>query len=284
MGALQLTYEPKFKIVHRTGEPMRSHEAKSVQLWLSVDPLAESGSDVGAYVYCFNNPINLTDPDGRWPDMPSWKDIKKSYNDAKSSAVKTYNQTKASVTRNYNEAKSTIASNYSEAKTSVTKNYNIAKQNAIQAKEDVVKVTTQTLKNTQKWTKDHKEQLLAGAKILQDKGDDLATAGLVAAAVGAPIAGVGAAPDLKVAGWGGILSTVGTVVEIGVKIITEDDKAMGDIGDYVATEVITAGVGKILPGTKGHKKEIKGAIRATNEIIKNEVGNQVGSIIEEARK
>ena len=41
MGALQLTYEPTLKIVHRTGELMRSHEAKSVQLWLSVDPLAE---------------------------------------------------------------------------------------------------------------------------------------------------------------------------------------------------------------------------------------------------
>ena len=70
MGALQLTYEPKFKIVHRTGELMRSHEAKSVQLWLTVDPLAEKFPNVGSYVYCFNNPINLTDPDGMAPDPP----------------------------------------------------------------------------------------------------------------------------------------------------------------------------------------------------------------------
>jgi hypothetical protein len=65
MGALQLTYEPNLKIVHRTGEPMRSHEAKSVQLWLSVDPLAEKYPNMSPYIYCHNNPINMIDPDGR---------------------------------------------------------------------------------------------------------------------------------------------------------------------------------------------------------------------------
>ncbi|WP_379802972.1 hypothetical protein [Flavobacterium ardleyense] len=34
-------------------------------LWLNVDPLAEKFSHVGCYVYVFNNPINLIDPDGR---------------------------------------------------------------------------------------------------------------------------------------------------------------------------------------------------------------------------
>ena len=67
MGALQLTYEPKFKIVHRTGELMRSHEAKSVQLWLSIDPLAEKYPGVSPYAYCLNNPILYIDPDGRDP-------------------------------------------------------------------------------------------------------------------------------------------------------------------------------------------------------------------------
>lgn len=66
MGALQLTYEPKFKIVHRTGELMRSHEAKVVQLWLSVDPLAEVQPNKTPYHFCSNNPINRIDPDGRW--------------------------------------------------------------------------------------------------------------------------------------------------------------------------------------------------------------------------
>ncbi|MFY7937536.1 MAG: hypothetical protein ACOVOQ_09165, partial [Flavobacterium sp.] len=48
-----------------TGELMHSHEAKSVQLWLSVDPLAEKHPDYSPYVYCANNPVLYVDPDGR---------------------------------------------------------------------------------------------------------------------------------------------------------------------------------------------------------------------------
>jgi RHS repeat-associated protein len=36
-------------------------------IWLSVDPLAEKYPNVNPYAFCFNNPINLTDPDGREP-------------------------------------------------------------------------------------------------------------------------------------------------------------------------------------------------------------------------
>jgi hypothetical protein len=36
-------------------------------LWLNVDPLAEKMQNIGAYVYTFNNPINLIDPDGQAP-------------------------------------------------------------------------------------------------------------------------------------------------------------------------------------------------------------------------
>ena len=67
MGALQLTYEPKFKIVHRTGELMRSHEAKSVQLWLSIDPLAEKFPNMSPYAFCNNNPLYFVDPTGMAP-------------------------------------------------------------------------------------------------------------------------------------------------------------------------------------------------------------------------
>lgn len=76
MGCLQLIYEPKFKIVHRTGELMRSHEAKSVQLWLSVDPLAEKFPHQSPYVFTDNNPINLIDPDGRAAVKPPLKGTK----------------------------------------------------------------------------------------------------------------------------------------------------------------------------------------------------------------
>ena len=34
-------------------------------LWYGVDPLAEKFPNIGAYVYCHGNPINMIDPDGR---------------------------------------------------------------------------------------------------------------------------------------------------------------------------------------------------------------------------
>ncbi|MEO8235529.1 MAG: RHS repeat-associated core domain-containing protein, partial [Flavobacterium sp.] len=57
----------------------RYYDPKS-SIWLSVDPLAEQGPEISPYIYCNQNPLNLTDPDGRWPDLPSWKSIKTSFN------------------------------------------------------------------------------------------------------------------------------------------------------------------------------------------------------------
>ncbi|MEN9656457.1 MAG: hypothetical protein RL311_1438 [Bacteroidota bacterium] len=67
MGCLQLTYKSNLKLVHRTGEPMRSHKAKSVQLLYNVDPLAEKLPFASPYAYCLNNPVNMVDPDGQFP-------------------------------------------------------------------------------------------------------------------------------------------------------------------------------------------------------------------------
>ncbi len=36
--------------------------------WFNVDPLAEKYFNVSSYNYCLNNPINMIDPDGRFPD------------------------------------------------------------------------------------------------------------------------------------------------------------------------------------------------------------------------
>jgi RHS repeat-associated protein len=38
-----------------------------ISTWLSVDPLVEEYPNVNPYVYCFQNPISLIDPDGRGP-------------------------------------------------------------------------------------------------------------------------------------------------------------------------------------------------------------------------
>ena len=38
-----------------------------VGLWYGVDALTEKSPNIGANVYCFSNPIRLTDPDGNWP-------------------------------------------------------------------------------------------------------------------------------------------------------------------------------------------------------------------------
>jgi len=40
-------------------------------LWLNMDKETENDLSISGYVYSFNNPINLTDPDGNWPDLPS---------------------------------------------------------------------------------------------------------------------------------------------------------------------------------------------------------------------
>lgn len=44
----------------------RWYDVAGVPMWTSVDPLAEKYYNVSPYVYCANNPINNTDPDGRY--------------------------------------------------------------------------------------------------------------------------------------------------------------------------------------------------------------------------
>ena len=52
-------------------------------LWLNLDKETENDLSVGGYVFSFNNPINFNDPDGNWPDLPSWKEVKKTYSETK---------------------------------------------------------------------------------------------------------------------------------------------------------------------------------------------------------
>ena len=70
MGCLKLTYQKvessPLKVVYRRSDV----EKKSVQRFLSVDPLAHKMPAWSPYSYTFNNPIRYVDPDGRIPIIP----------------------------------------------------------------------------------------------------------------------------------------------------------------------------------------------------------------------
>ena len=40
--------------------------SSDLSIWLSVDPMSDKYPSLSPYVYCANNPVKLTDPDGRW--------------------------------------------------------------------------------------------------------------------------------------------------------------------------------------------------------------------------
>ena len=40
--------------------------SSDLSVWLSVDPMGDKYASLSPYVYCADNPVKLTDPDGRW--------------------------------------------------------------------------------------------------------------------------------------------------------------------------------------------------------------------------
>lgn len=208
-------------------------------------------------MYCFNNPITLTDPDGNWPTLPSWNDVKKSasqaYNRTKAYASQKYNEAKNYTTQKYNEAKAYASKKYSETKTAATKAYNDTKKTIIDAKNNAVATTKKTINDGQQWVKSNKKELLKIADDMQNTGDNIAYAGYGTAVVGSAFAGVGAAPGLTIAAEGEFISLVGSGLEIGVQWISGDfdaasSKAGSEAGWYVAGKVVSEGLDRVIPG------------------------------------
>jgi hypothetical protein len=215
-----------------------------------VDPLAEKGPEYSPYIYCFNNPIKLTDPDGRWPDFPGA--FKKAVNDMANSVKQTYKETKASVVKTYNETKNSVSNKIEQGK---------------------------------QWVKDNKEDLVILSKKIQKVGDNATTAGLIGAVAGAPT-GVGAAPGLSVAAVGGVVSSLGTVMEVGVNIISGDvGEGAGTAVDYLAGEIAGMVVDRAVPGPNPDiAPEVKELLTAGREIVKNKTGDQASTISEKIRE
>jgi hypothetical protein len=168
--------------------------------WPTLDPLAEKNYSISPYAYCGGNPVNRIDPDGRF-DMSDLQAV--------------CDMANAAIDKLKNKAKQAIKEVKQEAK-------------------KITKKVTDTTKNAQTFVKNNKSEILNVAQSLQTTGKNTTYAGLVCAAVGAPVAGVGAAPGVAISSAGGALTTVGIIIEKTTNFVT------GDSNDYIKTGISIA--------------------------------------------
>jgi len=177
----------------------------------SVDPLAEKYYSISPYAYCAGNPNRYIDPDGRG----LWDAIKKT------------------VSTTIDQAKSEVKQAIKEVKHEV---------------KQVTKKVTDTTKNAQTVLKNNKSEILSVAQSLQTTGQTTVYSGLVCAAAGLPVAGVGAAPGIAISSAGGVISSIGTGIEVGLEIIT-GDYSNNKTGKVIGDKIIDKAVDVIIPSS-----------------------------------
>ena len=231
-------------------------------LWLNTDPLSgynpiqetehyidgqHNGgiynySNLNTYIYTYQNPIKYIDPNG-----------KQVYFDAGALIQQRLNSTVYTL-------KQKVINKYNDAKQAVKNIYNTTKNSIIQ-----------TGKNTQTWIKNNRNTILKASEIMQDVGDGIAVVGYALTATG-----VGAKIGIPLAAIGNGVSTIGSLVELGVQLNDNDlDKAGINVGFMVLDKAAEKGINKLLPGA-GNK-----GVNVGKEFLKQSTGLKI-TIIERA--
>jgi hypothetical protein len=195
------------------------------------DPLAELNCGVSPYVYCDGDPINRVDPTGMVPTMLGVVEVV-GYRNINNAYMYLWTHSQG---QNNNSDTRTIGEQlmgtgepvYSAAPSqSALGERELGKlQNNSTTRNSAMGMIKNIASSAQKWVKKNKSELLGMAKSLQTTGNATAKAGLLCAAVGAPVAGVGATPGMALFLAGGCLSTIGAATESIINFTTGDTTA-----------------------------------------------------------
>jgi hypothetical protein len=225
--------------------------------------LAEKYYKISPYAYVANNPITTIDPDGRY-------------------LFGLFGSTSA-------ERKEARAEKYAEkVGGTVVKGengyvgVNVVKKGADGSNTIVGKTNFgdfATVKgNIKNWTRNNKEALLKTSENMQKVGDAMVLTGTGAAIIGAPVAGVGAAPGLALVGAGTTENLIGAGLGILVNAVAGDtnkalQQSVNAASDKLVDIAIDKAVDAIVPGpTPNVSGAFREALKANNEVAKVAAG------------